>query len=245
MSDEIQELKNTLFSHYLLKDHDATANTNISKGCLLPNNRIGLNGQNILGQRHPLYLKSLIECLELPTEISQHEALIELKATTNFIFQKLELAPSHFPFIQILNSSDKSHEFWRNPDYRVDSDVSQFVIPLNMNHSLIFSRSQILNYPEYLPMIMIIYQGKITDLFYKQNFLSPGGRVELLSTLINNEASKLGLTSRGLMVTLSCDTDNSPLVGLKKEKNRTDLLFPVYISNDQVHNIFKLIKDLL
>ena len=238
MTNNIQELKNSLFSHYLLQDHDE--NSKNSKGVVHSSSKFILDGGNILGQRHPLYLKSLVDCLELPTELNQEEALEMLSPTIEFAKKRLNLKHSH---MAIMHSSHDS-DFWRSWDYSPEI-TETFRVPLTLNTSILFSNLEITNPSTHIPSLSIVYQNHVTKLFKEQGFLDEGGRVHTLSNLIGEKAQKLGLNSNGLIVELNNDNELGDNFFYAYKDQKPVLIFPITITNAQVDLIFEKLQKVL
>ena len=240
MTNEIQELKNSLFSHYLLQDHDE--NSKKSKGVIHSSSKFVLDGTNILGHRHPLYLRSLVDCFEHPSELTQEEAINFLSPTIDYAKSRLSI---NHPHLAVMNSSD-ANLFWRQWDFQ--ADISNTVrVPLCFNTSLLFSLEPIIKPSRYFSTLSLVYQNHITKLFKEQNFLEENGRVHLLSNLIKEHANKLGLKTQGLSCQLPYNKGQelSHNFMYLNTNDQPQLIFPVNITNSQVELIFQKLKEVI
>lgn len=243
MTNEIQELKNSLFSHYLLQDHIESNKNSTSKGVMHSCGKFVLNGSDILGHRHPLYLKALVDCLELPTEMTQDEALTALAPTIEFIKTKAKI---NLENMAIINTREDNHLFWRKWDCDF-SDQSTITIPLTLNTSLLFSEHEITRPSLYISSLAVAYQNRITKLFKEQSFLERDGRVHKLTLYLEEKLNEYRIPAipDGLSLTLEKKPNLDDSFLYINQTGAITLQFPVAITNAEVDNIFQILKGLL
>lgn len=244
MTDEIQKLKDILFSHYFFKDYDEKNNHNSYKGIITPDNVYALNGLNILGQRHPLYLRALIDSLACPTELSCEKAIEKLTPTINYL---KEIFPNlnHYPHISIHYLQEFTPSIWSHLVLlKNDHNPESITCPLIFNMAITFSNKPIKAHAEssfYLPSLFVLYQNSMVKLFKEQNFFQKNGRFETLTQYISQKASTLNLKSEGLNLYLDPSFSENKLSHYflyNKKTNHIQLHFPLAITNQQIDDIF-------